>query len=175
MARLRILLPAAALLMLASAASAQDLVEHSAATSSNATAGTAMRGVGKSAGSLMDKAGKALNLAAGSSSSSSSTVVIPDSSRKQDAPVKFIAPDPALIKPGMDGQELVRRFGEPAMKTSGSEDAHAVETWWYGSGQQEVTVKLLDGKVRSVVPPVRPAPGPAPATAKPDSMVAVLP
>jgi hypothetical protein len=162
--------PAVALLTLACAARAQDAVEHAAATA-NATSATGMRSVGKGAASVMDKAAKTLGQAAAPASGSSTAVVLPGPAGKPGAAVKVTPPDPALIAAGMDREELLRRFGEPAMKTSGDEDSDAVETWWYGSGSATVTVKLVDGKVRTVLPPARPAPAPR----KPDTVVTVLP
>jgi Protein of unknown function (DUF2845) len=160
----------AAGLMLACAASAQDTVEHAAATA-NATSTTGMRSAGKGAASVMEKAAKTLNGAAAPSPSAATTIVVPGATQKREPAARIAAPDPSLISPGMPQEELILRFGQPAMKTSGTEDSATVETWWYGSGPDAVTVKLADGKVRTVSPPARPAPSPR----KPDTQVTVLP
>lgn len=57
--------------------------------------------------------------------------------------------DPGTITVGLDRQELLRKFGEPRMKTTGGADG--AETCWYPSGTGDsfvVTVK--DGKVTAV-------------------------
>jgi hypothetical protein len=138
-------------LTLALAASAQTMVEHSAATA-NATSAAGMRKAGKGAGSILEKTAKALGKAGASQAPSSSVIVLSGPAQKPEKAVKLTAPDPALVTPGMDGEELVRKFGQPAMKTSSTQDSHAVEIWWYGSGSQTLEVKLLDGKVRAVSP-----------------------
>lgn len=160
----------AAVLMLACAAGAQDVVEHAAATA-NATSATGMRGVGKGAASVMEKVVKTLDQAGAPSPGAATVVVLPGVVQKREPAAKVSAPDPALITSGMDREELIRKFGQPAMKTSGTEDSGAVETWWYGSDPETVTVKLVDGKVRTVLPSARPTPAPR----KPDTQVTVLP
>jgi hypothetical protein len=156
--------------MLAWAAGAQDVLEHAAATA-NATSATGMRSAGKGAASVLDKVAKTLDQAAAPSSGEATTVVLPARGQKREPAAKAAAPDPALIASGMDREELVRKFGQPAMKTSGSEDSAAVETGWYGCDPDTVAVRLVDGKVRTVLPPAHPAPAPR----KPDTQVTVLP
>ncbi len=160
----------AVVLTLACAASAQDMVEH-AAGAANATSTTGMRSVGKTAASVREKAVKALDATAAPSPAKVATVLLPAAARKPEPAAKLTAPDPALISPGMAQEELVRKFGQPAMKTSGTEDSATVETWWYGSGAETVTVNLADGKVRTVSPSARPTAAPA----KSDTQVTVLP
>ena len=160
----------AAVLILASAASAQDMVEH-AAGAANATSATGMRSVGKNAASVLEKALKTLDATAAPSSARTTSVVLPAAAAKPAPAVKVTAPDPALISAGMAQEELTRKFGPPAMKTSGTEDSSAGETWWYGAGADTVTVTLADGKVSKISPSVRPTPAPR----KPDSQVTVLP
>ncbi len=185
MGTLRVCWPAAALLMLACSAGAQDLVEYTAGTA-KATAATGMKGVGKGAGAALEKAIKTLDKAVPTGSSgSTSAVVLTSKAGKSEPAVKLTSPDPALIAVGMTPDELVRKFGEPAMKASGTKESDAGETWWYGSGTDTVTITLLDGKVRSVSPQARPTPTPAkadtaqantkPAGEKSDSSVPVKP
>ena len=160
----------AALLMLASAAGAQDMVEHAAGTA-KATSAAGMQGAGKGAASVLGKAVKALDATAAPSSAKGTVVVLPATVGKPEPAVKLTAPDPALISPGMAQEELIKKFGQPAMKTTGTEDSSTGETWWYGSGAETVTVSLADGKVRTVSPSARPTPAPR----KPDTQVTVLP
>ena len=160
----------AAVLMWACAAVAQDMVEHAAGVT-KATSATGMRSAGKGAASVLEKAVKALDASAAPPSARGTSVMPPATAAKPEPAVKVTAPDPALISPGMAQEELIRKFGQPAMKTSGTEDSGAVETWWYGSGAETVTVSLTDGKVRTVSPSARPTPAPR----KPDTQVTVLP
>ena len=160
----------AAVLTLASAAGAQDMVEHAAGTA-KATSAAGMRSAGKNAASVLEKAVQALDATAAPSSAKVTAVVLPAAPAKPQPAVKLAAPDPALITPGMAAEELIRKIGQPAMKTSGTADSDAGETWWYGSGADTVTVTLADGKVRTVSPSARPTPAPR----KPDTQVTVLP
>jgi hypothetical protein len=160
----------AAVLMLASAAGAQDMVEHAAGTA-KATSAAGMQSAGKDAASILDKAVKALDATAAPSSAKGTLVVLTVTAAKPEPAVKLTAPDPALIAPGMAQEDLIRKFGPPAMKTSGTEDSSSGETWWYGSGAETVTVTLAAGKVRTVSPSARPATAPR----KPDTQVTVLP
>ncbi len=167
-----------AALVLVCAAGAQDMVEHAAGVA-NATSTTGMRSAGRGVASAMDKVVKTLDQAAASSPGkaaasspgAAAAVVLSGPAEKRDPPARFTAPDPALICAGMDRQELIRKFGQPAMKTSGTEASAAVETWWYGSDPETVTVRIVDGKVLTVLPPAHPAP----ASRKPDTTVTVLP
>jgi hypothetical protein len=161
-------------LVAAAAASAQTMVEYSLGSASSAAGAAGMKGVGNSAAAALDKAAKALGKTAPAETRSSTSIVLPGAAPAVGKPVKFTAPDPAQIHLGMDRDELIRKFGEPAMKISGTENS--AETWWYGSGAEEVTLKLLDGKVTSVTPPVSQAAAKAaPSSAKPDPVVVVLP
>jgi hypothetical protein len=60
-------------------------------------------------------------------------------------------PDPAAVRIGMDSQEVVAKFGPPAMKLSSADE----ETWFYGSGPDAVTLTLREGKVAAVSRPTR--------------------
>lgn len=162
------------LALVATASFAQTMVEYSLGAAKSAAGAAAMKRTGDSTAAALDKAAKTLGKNAPAATRSSTSVVRLAAAAEPTKPVKFATPDPAQIKPGMDRDELIRKFGEPAMKISGSENA--IETWWYGSGAEAVTLKLLDGKVTSVIPPVSQTAAQAPpASAKPDPVVVVLP
>ncbi len=152
----------AAVAALAAAAQAQSMVEYSLGTARAAGSAAGMNSAGKAAAGVMQNAAKTLEKAgtAQQPARSSTTVVLPSPGQESSTPVKFTAPDPAQIKPGMESAELIRKFGEPAMKISGSADSQASETWWFGMDPDTVTVKLRDGKVVAVTP------SPAPQGAK---------
>jgi hypothetical protein len=135
------------LLLVALALPAQTLIEHSLGTARAAGAAAGMQKVGKVAASLADKTAKTLDTAA---KSTSTVITVPKS--KAAPPVKLSPPpDPAAVKIGMESQEVVAKFGPPAMKLSSEED----ETWFYGSGPDAVTLTLREGKVAAVSGPAR--------------------
>ena len=152
MTHLRIL---AAVVAAAAAAQAQSMVEYSLGTARAAGSAAGMQSAGKAAAGIMGNAAKTLEKAgsAQAPAGSTSAIVLPASGQGAAKPVKFTAPDPAQIKPGMEAAELIRKCGEPAMKISGSGGSDAFDTWWYGTDPDTVTVKLRDGKVFSVTPP----------------------
>lgn len=60
-------------------------------------------------------------------------------------------PDPGQISSGLDRQDLLQRFGPPAMKTTKMEGPLVLETYWYmAAGRDAVVVTLRDGKVAAV-------------------------
>ncbi len=63
--------------------------------------------------------------------------------KPQPAPT-FMIPDPARIKIGMSQYELLRLFGPPAAKISGSES----EIWLYSSNQSTLTIEFENGRVK---------------------------
>ena len=75
------------------------------------------------------------------------------------APAKPAAPavvyeDPAGIREGMDRADLIRRFGEPAMRvTTGA----GRESLTYAAKGRSVEVEMRDGKVASVQTKTKPA------------------
>jgi hypothetical protein len=154
------------------AAFPQAMVEYSLGTATSTAGASATKRTGKAATSVLEKAAKALGAPAarGRGRSSSLIVLPPGSAAQEEKPVKFTAPDPTQIHKGMTTEELVAKFGEPAMRVSGSENT--AETWWYGTGEEELTLKLLDGKVTAVIPPAKKAAAQAPA--KTDPVVVVL-
>ena len=118
------------LFLLALALPAQTLVEYSLGTASAAGAAASMQGIGKATAALLDKTAKALETA-------------PKPAGAPAAIVKLSPPpDPAAVKIGMDSQEVVARFGKPAL-----------ETWSYGSPPDELILTLRDGKVSAVSRP----------------------
>ncbi|MGC9972088.1 MAG: hypothetical protein ABSE56_16030 [Bryobacteraceae bacterium] len=146
------------LFLVALALPAQTLVEYSLGTAGAAGAAAGMRGIGKATAALMDRATKTLETAP----KSAGTVIVPPKSGAPAAVVRLSpppdpaalklspAPDPAAVKIGMDAQEVIARFGKPAMKVSSSDDSQLLETWSYGSPPNEVTLTLRNGKVSAV-------------------------
>ncbi|MGA2327523.1 MAG: hypothetical protein ABSH05_14670 [Bryobacteraceae bacterium] len=136
------------LFLAALALPAQTLVEYSLGTARAAGSAAGMQGIGKATGALLDKAAKTLDTAA----KPAGTVITIPKPGAAAAVKPSPPPDPAAIKIGMQGQEVVAKFGPPAMKVSSEEG----ETWSYGGGPDEVTLTFRDGKVSAVSPAARP-------------------
>lgn len=67
------------------------------------------------------------------------------------APPSPIAPaDFSALVTGMDRADLLKKVGKPAMSISSVEDSTMVETCWFRSGGEQVTVVLRDGKVATI-------------------------
>jgi uncharacterized protein YodC (DUF2158 family) len=67
------------------------------------------------------------------------------------APLAPIAPaDLSALVTGMDRADLLKKVGKPAMSISSVEDSTMVETCWFRSSGEQVTVILRDGKVASI-------------------------
>ncbi len=98
-------------------------------------------------GRVFAKASKALGQA-DSGGGRSSTIVM---ARLDDNEPKLNAkaPDAAAIQIGMKADDLVSKFGPPAMKVNGPNS----ETWLYGSEPEVLTIELKAGRVASVTPP----------------------
>ena len=50
----------------------------------------------------------------------------------------------------MDKAELVKKVGKPSMSLTSTESSTLVETYWYRSGEDKVTVVLRNGKVATI-------------------------
>jgi hypothetical protein len=136
----------AAALLWAPAAFPQGMVEYSLGVAAGAAGSAGMAGTGRAAGSVLANAAKVLDKAGAAKSETSTTIVTVISSPEDAKAVKFTAPEAGRIQPGMEAKELIRRFGEPAMKIGGGTG----DTWTYGTDPNTVTVKLVEGKVTSV-------------------------
>jgi len=67
------------------------------------------------------------------------------------APSAPLAPaDLSALAIGMDRADLLKKVGKPAMSISSVEDSTMVETCWFRSGADQVTVILRDGKVATI-------------------------
>ena len=68
----------------------------------------------------------------------------------------ILSADFAALVIGMDRTDLLKKVGKPSMSMSSVESSQAVETCWYKSGADSVTVILRDGKVAELVAAKRP-------------------
>jgi hypothetical protein len=58
--------------------------------------------------------------------------------------------DFSALVTGMDRADLLKKVGKPSMSMSNMESSKVVETCWYRSGADSITVILRDGKVTEI-------------------------
>ena len=142
------------------AASAQAIVEHSVATAGTSAAAGGLKDTGKSIGGVfrsltetLDKAGTAKEN--GKTPATSAVVTPPDRPKQTANPVPASKPiDPSQVTEGLDGAEVIQRFGEPVLRFSERRNSQLVEKLWYNTTtSDQVEIRLIDGKVASVHPP----------------------
>jgi len=142
-----------------SQAAAQTVVEYGAAGSAAATAAGTAKGVGNSLGGVLDGLGKALNPVQDQASrvvpaAKGRPATAAPGKSKRDAIEEAAAPaaprpsyeDAMGIEKGMSCEEVIRRFGPPAMSFAGEEDA---KTMSYTGKTGRVQVECQGGKVAS--------------------------
>ena len=132
---------------------AQAIVEYGATAGRSAgSAGAA--GAGKSAGTIFDKLNKSLGGAAKADSlpkTGPSTPTAAPSVAPAPAPLERpLPPDFSALATGMDRADLLKKVGKPSMSMTSMESSKLVETCWYRSGADSVTVILRDGKVAEI-------------------------
>src|SRR6185369_6366655 len=131
----------------------QAMVEYGVnAGRSGAAAGAA--GAGRSAVKIFDKLNTSLAGAAATREDlkpgpSTPTAVIAATSKPVPAPPAAPPDFTALVK-GMDRADLFKKVGKPSMTMSSVESSKVIETCWYKSGLQNVTVIVSDGKVAEI-------------------------
>src|SRR6266566_2664218 len=132
---------------------AQAIVEYGA-TAGRSAASAGAAGAGKSAGTILDKLNKSLGGAAkadslpktGPSTPTAAAPVAP-----APAPVeRSLPPDFSALVTGMDRADLLKKVGKPSMSMTSMESSKLVETCWYRSGADSVTVILRDRKVAEI-------------------------
>ena len=80
----------------------------------------------------------------------STTSVTPPASMTRSVATKPI--DPSQVTVGMERDEVLARFGEPATRTSQIRRSQMIDTFWYTTTtKDELIVSLTDGKVVSTV------------------------
>ena len=133
----------------------QAAVEYSvgagAATGAAAGAKGAGQAVGGVFGALSQVASQAPKAAAPAAAASSTTAAAPVVAGKTGS-VLTKPIDPSQVTVGMDRNELLDRFGEPATRTSQTRRSQMLDTFWYQTiTKDELIVSLADGKVVSTV------------------------
>jgi hypothetical protein len=155
----RLALSGTLLLLLPALAGAQAMVEYGAGVARGGVTGAAAgSGVGKSTGTVFDKAGQTLKYAA--KPSNAKYPIITASDPKLVAPPAARVPppevannpvlDPAEVKEGLERQELIDKFGKPSMKITMMDGSDVVERLLYRAPSRDtVLVIVRNGKVAS--------------------------
>jgi hypothetical protein len=135
--------------------SGQAAVEYTVGAGASTGAAAGAKGAGQAVGGVFGALSKTLDQApkagAPAAASSSTSTSAPAASAKT-ASVLTRPIDPAQVAIGMERDEMISRFGEPATRTSQIRRAQMVDTFWYRTqGKDELIVTLNDGKVVSTV------------------------
>jgi hypothetical protein len=125
------------------AASAQAIVEHALGAGRAATTAAPAKGAGKNIGTVFDSLGRTLEKAAPQTQATTRK----ESAKAEPAKPKPVYEDPAGIEAGLEYKELLRRFGDPDMKTDTGSGA---STLLYSSNEKSFEVEVRDGKVVAV-------------------------
>lgn len=130
----------------------QAIIEYGAGASRAGVGGVA---VGKSVVKTIGQLDKVLAVAAGTGETSHrsappSVTAVPVAAAaatpsEPAAPVDF-----GEIVTGMDKADLLKKAGKPAMSLTSMESSTLVETCWYRSGEEKLTVILRNGKVAAI-------------------------
>jgi hypothetical protein len=113
-------------------------------------AGQAVGGVFGAVSNVLKQAPKSDGAAAPSTGASSTISVTPSTAKVESVLTKPI--DPSEVTIGMDRDQLLTRFGEPATRVSQIRRSRMIDTFWYAtSNKDELIVSLTDGKVVSTV------------------------
>jgi len=126
----------------------QAAVEYSVGAGAATGAAAGAKGAGQSVGGVFGAVGQILNQAPKPGAPTSAE---PGTAAKTySIPTKPI--DPSQVAVGMDRNELLDRFGEPATRTSQTRRSQMLDTFWYSTiTKDELIVSLTDGKVVSTV------------------------
>ena len=133
--------------------SGQAMIEYTLGVGRAAATAPAMKKAGEASAKTLEKLGQTLGQAGqggqagvGVASSTSRIPLAPE-------PPKRLGPflDPATITAGLTRDELLNRYGDPVMKTTGGVGTLAGETFWYRARTGEhILAEVREGTVAAV-------------------------
>ncbi|MCU1338780.1 MAG: hypothetical protein JWO19_4361 [Bryobacterales bacterium] len=143
----------------------QAAVEYAVGAGAATGAAAGAKGAGQAVGGVFGAVTQTLNQAAqpgapvtaSSSTASASTSSATPASAAKPGSVATKPIDPAQVALGMNRDELIARFGEPATRTTQIRRSQMLDTFWYNTAahdtipKDELIVSLTDGKVVSTV------------------------
>jgi len=113
-------------------------------------AGQAVGGVFGAVSKVLDQAGKPGTPGASSAAAAAGTSPSAGAAKTRSVATRPI--DPGQVTLGMDRDELIARFGEPATRTTQIRRSQMIDTFWYNTtAKDELIVTLTDGKVAATV------------------------
>ena len=132
----------------------QAAVESAVGAGASTGAAAGAKGAGQAVGGVFGALSTTLDQAP-KPGAPASTTVTPSATTATPAKAVSVATkpiDPSQVTVGMERDEVLTRFGEPATRTTQIRRAQMLDTFWYKTeSKDELIVSLTDGKVVSTV------------------------
>jgi hypothetical protein len=131
----------------------QAAVEYTVGTGASTGAAAGAKGAGQAVGGVFGAVSKVLDQAGKPAASGAPAAAsAPPAGAAKTRSVATTPIDPAQVALGMDRDELIARFGEPATRTAQIRRSQMIDTFWYNTtAKDELIVTLTDGKVASAL------------------------
>ena len=133
----------------------QAAVESAVGAGASTGAAAGAKGAGQAVGGVFGALSKTLDQAPKASATNSAAVSPAGATTATTAKAPSIVTkpiDPTQVTIGMERDEVLNRFGEPATRTSQIRRSQMLDTFWYKTeSKDELIVSLTDGKVVSTV------------------------
>jgi len=132
----------------------QAAVETAVGAGASTGAAAGAKGAGQAVGGVFGALSKTLDQApkpSGTSSVAASPASGTPATTAKAASIVTKPIDPSQVTIGMERDDVLSRFGEPATRTSQIRRSQMLDTFWYKTEKDELIVSLTDGKVVSTV------------------------
>ena len=132
----------------------QAAVETAVGAGASSGAAAGAKGAGQAVGGVFGALSKTLDQApkaSGTTPAVASPAAATTATTAKAAPIVTKPIDPTQVTIGMERDEVLNRFGEPATRTSQIRRSQMMDTFWYKTEKDELIVSLTDGKVVSTV------------------------
>jgi hypothetical protein len=139
----------------ACAAWGQATVETAVGAGASAGAAAGAKGAGQAVGGVFGAVSKVLDQAGKPAAPDAPAAPSTASGAAGAVKTRSVATtpiDPSQVALGMDRDQLIARFGEPATRTTQIRRSQMIDTFWYNTtAKDELIISLTDGKVASTV------------------------
>jgi hypothetical protein len=139
----------------ACAAWGQATVETAVGAGASAGAAAGAKGAGQAVGGVFGAVSKVLDQAGKPAAPDAPAAPSTASGAAGAVKTRSVATtpiDPSQVALGMDRDQLIARFGEPATRTTQIRRSQMIDTLWYNTtAKDELIISLTDGKVASTV------------------------
>jgi len=132
----------------------QAAVEYTVGAGASTGAAAGAKGAGQAVGGVFGALSKTLDQAPkanGTTPAATSPAAGTPATTAKAASIVTKPIDPTYVTIGMERDEILNRFGEPATRTSQIRRSQMLDTFWYKTEKDELIVSLIDGKVVSTV------------------------